>query len=115
MEGIQRRTVQKDLNEPDYYDGVVSLPESYILECKIKWVLRSTDVNKASGCNEIPAELFKSLKDDVSKVLYSLCQQIWKTQQQPLDWKRSVLSPIPKKGSIKECAKPSDNCTHLLC
>ena len=104
MEGIQRRTVQKDLNEPDYYDGVVSLPESYILECKIKWVLRSTDVNKASGCNEIPAELFKSLKDDVSKVLYSLCQQTWKTQQWPQDWKRSIFIQIPKKGSTKECA-----------
>ena len=106
MERIHGRTVQKDLNEPDYYDGVVSLPESYILECKIKWVLRSTDVNKASGCNEIPADLFKSLKFDAIKVLHSLCQQLWKTQQWPQDWKKAVLIPIPKKGSTKECANP---------
>ena len=70
----------------------------------VKWALRSTAVNKASGCNEILAELFKSLKDDAIKVLHSLCQQIWKTQQWAQDWKRSVLIPIPKKGSTKECA-----------
>ena len=103
MEGIQRRTVQKDLDEPDYY-GVVTHSESDILEREVKWALRSTGVNKASGCNEIPAELFKSLKDDAIKVLHSLCQQIWKTQQWPQDWKRSILIPIPKKGSTKECA-----------
>ena len=71
---------KKDLNEPDYYDGVVSHPEPDILECKVKWALRSTAVNKVSGCNEIPADLFKSLKDDAIKVLHSLHQQIWKTQ-----------------------------------
>ena len=103
MEGIQRRTVQKDLYEPDYY-GVVTHSESDILEREVKWALRSTGVNKASGCNEIPAELFKSLKDDAINVLYSLCQQTWKTQQWPQDWKRSILIPIPKKGSAKECA-----------
>ena len=103
MEGIQRRTVQKDLDEPDYY-GVVTHSESDILEREVKWALRSTGVNKASGCNEIPAELFKSLKDDAINVLYSLCQQTWKTQQWPQDWKRSILIPIPKKGSAKECA-----------
>ena len=104
MEGIQRRTVQKDLDEPDYYDGVVTHSESDILEHEVKWALRSTGVNKANGCNEIPAELFKSLKDDAIKVLHSLCQQIWKTQQWPQDWKRSILIPIPKKGSAKECS-----------
>ena len=67
---------KKDLNEPDYYDDVVSHPEPDILECEVKWALRSTTVNKASGCDEIPAELFKSLKEDVIEVLHSLCQQI---------------------------------------
>ena len=72
--------------------------------CEVKWALRSTAVNNASGCNEIPAELFKSLKEDAIKVLHS-CQQIWKTRQWPQDWKRSILNPIPKKGSTKECPK----------
>ena len=76
---------------------------SYILECQVKWALRSTTVNKASGCDEIPAKLFRSLKDDAVKVLHSLCQQIWKTQKWPQDWKRSILIPIPKKDSTKEC------------
>ena len=70
---------KKDLNEPDYYDGVDSHPEPDILECEVKWALRSTAVNKTRGCDEIPAELFKSLKDDAIKVLHSLCQQIWKS------------------------------------
>ena len=76
---------------------------TYILECQVKWALRSTAVNKASGCDEIPAKLFRSLKDDAVKVLHSLCQQIWKTQKWPQDWKRSILIPIPKKHSTKEC------------
>ena len=95
---------KKDLNELDYCDGVVSHTEPDILECKVRWDLRSTAVNIASGCNEIPAELLRSLKKDAIKVLYSLCQQIWKTQQWPQDWQRSILIPIPKKGSTKECA-----------
>ena len=95
---------KKDLSEPDYYNGVVSHPESDILECKVKWPLRSTAINKASGCDDIPVELFKFLKDDAIKVLLSLCQKTWKTQQWPEDWKRSILTPIPKKGSTKECA-----------
>ena len=90
------------LNEPDYYDGVFRHPEPDILECKVRWALRCSAVNKASGCDEIPAELFR--KDDAIKVLHSLCQQIWMTQQWPEDWKRSILIPIPKKGSTKECA-----------
>ena len=96
--------IKKDLNEPDYYDGTVSHSELDILECKAKWALRSTAVNTASGCDEIPAELFRSLKKDAIKVLHSLCQQIWKTQQWPQDCKRSILMPIPKNGSTKECA-----------
>ena len=74
---------KKDLNEPDYYDGVVSYLEPDILECEVKWALRSTVVNKASACDEIPAEVFKSLKDDATEVLHSLCQQIWKAQKWP--------------------------------
>ena len=93
---------KKDLNEPDYYDGVFRHPEPDILECKVRWALRCSAVNKASGCDEIPAELFR--KDDAIKVLHSLCQQIWMTQQWLEDWKRSILIPIPKKGSTKECA-----------
>ena len=83
---------------------MVSHPEPDILECKVKWPLRSTAINKASGCDDIPVELFKFLKDDAIKVLLSLCQKTWKTQQWPEDWKRSILTPIPKKGSTKECA-----------
>ena len=95
---------EKCLNELDYYNGVVSYPDPDILECEVKLALRSTAVNKASGCNGIPAELFTSVADDAIEVLHSLCQQIWKTQQWPQDWKRSILIPIPKKGGIKECA-----------
>ena len=94
----------KDLHELDYYNGVVSHPEPDILDCEVKWALRSTVVNKASRCYEIPAELFKSLKNYAIKVLHSLCQQIWKTQKWPQDWKRSILIPIPKKGITKKCA-----------
>ena len=82
---------------------ICSHPEQDILECKVKWALRSTAVNKASGCDEIPAEPFKSLKDDAINVFHSLCQQIWKTQQWPQEQKRSILIPIPKKGSTKQC------------
>ena len=81
MERIQKELYEKDLNELDYYDSVVSHPEPDILECEVKWALNSMAVNKASGCDEILAELFRSLKNDAIKVLYSLCQQIWKTQQ----------------------------------
>ena len=83
---------------------MVSHPEPDILVCKVKLALRSTDVNKASECDEIPAELFKSLKDDAIKVLHSLCQQIWKTKEWPQDWKRAIFIPIPKKSSSKEYA-----------
>ena len=95
---------KKDLNELDYYDGVISHPEPDMLESGVKWAWGSTVINETSGHNEIPVELFKTLKDDAIKVLHSICQQIWKTQQWPQDWKRSILIPIPKKGSTKECA-----------
>ena len=95
---------EKDLNETDYYNGVVSHSEPDILEREVNWALGSTAVNKASGYDGIPAELFKTLKDDAINVLHSLCQQIWKTQQWPQDWKRSILILISKKGSTKECS-----------
>ena len=95
---------KKDLNGPDYYGGVVSHPEPDILEGEVKWTLGKTAANKASGCDGIPVELFKTLKDDAVKVLHSICQQIWKAQQWPQDWKRSILIPVLKKGSAKECA-----------
>ena len=103
MERIHGRLYKKDLTELDYYDGVVSQPEPEILESEVKWALGSTAVIKASGCNGIPLELFKNLKDDTIKVLHSICQQVWKTQQWPQDWIMSVLIPISKKCSTKEC------------
>ena len=77
--------------------------EPHILECEVKWALESITTNKASGDDEIPVELFQILKDDAVKVLHSICQQIWKTQQWPQDWKKSVFIPISKKDNSKEC------------
>ena len=102
---------KKDLNDPDNHDGVITHLEPDILECKVKWALESITMNKASGGDGIPVELFQILKDDAVKVLHSICQQIWKTQQWPQDWKRSVYIPIPKKGNAKEC---SNYCTIAL-
>ena len=89
---------------PDNHDDVITHLEPDILECEVKWALESITTNKASGGDEIPVELFQILKDDAVKVLHSICQQIWRTQQWSQDWKRSVLLPIPKKGSAKECS-----------
>ena len=94
---------EKDLHDPDNHDGVITHLEPDILECEVKWALKSITMNKASGCDRIPVELFQIPKDDVVKVMYSICLQTWKTQQWPLDWKRSVFIPIPKKGNAKEC------------
>ena len=102
---------KKDLHDPDNHDGVITHLEPDILECEVKWALVSITMNKASGCDGIPAELFQILKDDAVKVLHSICQQIWRTQQWPQDWKRSVFIPIPKKGNAKEC---SNYCTIVL-
>ena len=93
---------KKDLHDQDNHNGVITLLEPDILECEVKWVLESNTMNKASGDDGIPVELFQILKDDAVKVLHSICQQIWKTQQWPQDWKRSVFIPIPKKGNAKE-------------
>ena len=95
---------KKDLHDPDNHDGVITHLEPDILECEVKWALGSITMNKVSGGDEIPVELFQILKDDAVKVLHSICQQIWKTQQWPQDWKRSVFIPIPKKGNAKECS-----------
>ena len=95
---------KKDLHEPDNHNGVITHLEPDILEREIKWALGSITTKKASGGDGIPVELFQILKDDAMKVLYSICQQIWKTQQWPQDWKRSVFIPIPKKGNAKECS-----------
>ena len=92
------------LNKLDNYDAVVTHPELVILECEVKWALGSSAVNKVNGCDGIPVELFKTLKDDAIKVLHSICQQIWKTQQLPQDWKMSIFILIPKKGSTKKCS-----------
>ena len=94
---------KKDLHDPDNHDGVISHLEPDILECEVKWALENITANKASGGDGIPVELFQILKDDVD-VLHSICQQIWKTQQWPQDWKRSLFIPIPKKGNAKQCS-----------
>ena len=102
---------KKDLHDPDNHDGVMTHLEPDILECEVKWALESITMNKASGGDGIPVELFQILKDNTVKVLHSLGQKIWKTQQWPQDWKRSVFIPIPKKASAKEC---SNYCTIAL-
>ena len=93
---------KKDLNDPDNHDGVITHLEPDILECKVKWALGSITTNTARGGDGLPTEPFQSLEDDAVEVLHSICQQIWKTQQWPQDWKRSVFIPIPKKGNAKE-------------
>ena len=93
---------RKDLHDSGNHDSVITHLEPDILECKVKWALGSITMNKANGGDGIPVDLYKILKDDAVKVLHSICQQIWKTQQWPQVWKRSVLIPIPKKGNAKE-------------
>ena len=107
-EDIKKRWQEHD---PDNHNGLITHLEPDILECEVKWALGSITMNKASGGDEIPVELFQILKDDAVKVLHPICQQIWKTQQWPQDSKRSVFIPIPKKGNVKEC---SNYCTIAL-
>ena len=95
---------EKDLHDPDNHNGVVTHQQRAILECEVKWALGSIAINTASVGDGIPVELFQILKDDAVKVLHSICQQTWKIQQWPQDWKRSVFIPIPKKGNVKECS-----------
>ena len=106
---------KKDLHDLDNHDGVVTHLEPDVLECEVKWALGSVGTNKASGGDGIPVELFQILNDYAVKVLHSICQQTWKTQQWPQDRKRSVFIPIPTKGNTKECSKTLHNCTHLTC
>ena len=100
---------KKDLHDPDNHHGVIIHLEPDILECEVKWALKSITTNKASGGDGIPVELFQILKEDAVKVLHSIWQQIWEAQQWPQDWKRSVFIPVPKKGNPKECS----NCCQL--
>ena len=95
---------KRDLHDPDNHDGVITHLEPDIVEYKVKWALGSITMNKANGGDGIPVELFQILKDDAVKVLHSICQQIWKTQQWPQDWKRSDFIPIPKEDNAKECS-----------
>ena len=105
MARIQRRTEQKHLNDPDNHDGMITHLEPNILECEVKWALGNISMNKASGVDGIRAELFQILKDDAVKVLHSICQQIWTTQQWPQDWKRSF--------QCQRMFKLPHNCTHF--
>ena len=103
------------LNDPDNHVGVVTHLQLNILQCEVKWTLGSITTNKGSGGDGIPVELFQILKDDAVKVLHLICQQIWKTQQWPQDWKRSVFIPIPKKDNAKECSTTTQlHSSHML-
>ena len=106
---------KKDLHDPDNHDGVITHLEPDILEYEVKQALESITMNKASGGDGIPVELFQILTDDAVKVLHSICQQIWKTQQWPQDWKRSVFIPIPKKGNAKNAQTTAQlHSSHML-
>ena len=98
----QKNYTKKDLHDPENHNGMITHLEPDMLECEVKWALRSITMSKASRGDGIPVELFQILKDDAVKVLHSICQQVWKTQQWPQDWERSVFIPIPKKGNAKE-------------
>ena len=104
---------KKDLHDWDNHDGVITHVEQDILECEVKWALESITKNKASGGDGIPVELFQILKDDAVKVLHSLCQQIWKTQQWPQDWKKVSFHSNPKEGQCQRMLKLPHSCTHL--
>ena len=104
---------KKDLQDPDNHNGMITHLEPDILKCEVKWALGSITMNKPSGGDGITAELFKILKDDAMKVLHSVCQQIWKTQQWPQDWKSSVFIKNPMKGQCQRMLKLLHNCTHL--
>ena len=106
---------QKDLHDPDNHDGVITQLEPDIMEHEVKWAIESITRNKSNGGDGILEELFHILKDDAVTVLHSICQQIWKTQQWPQDWKRSVFIPVPNKGNAKECSNYRTICNHLTC
>ena len=110
-----QKNYKKDLHDPDNHDGVITHLEPNILECEVKWALGSTTTNKASGGDGIPVELFQILKDDAVKSLQSICQQIWKTQQWPQDWKNLIFHSCPKERQCQRMHKLPHNCTHLTC
>ena len=111
----QEYTEEQHRKDPHDHDGVIIYLEPDILECEVKWALGNITMNKASGGDGIPVELFQILKGDAVKVLHSICQQIWKTQQWPQAWKMSVFIPIPKKGNAKECSNSAQlYSTHTL-
>ena len=115
MARIHRKTVQKSLNDLDNHDGVVTNLEPDILECEVKWASGSITTNKATGDDRIQTELFEILKVNAVIMLLSICQQIWKTQQWPQDWKRSVLIPTPKEASVKNVHTTGKLCSfHIL-
>ena len=106
---------KKDLHDPDNHDGVITHLEPDILECEVKWAIGSITMNKASGGDGIPVELFQILKDNAMKVLHSICQQIWKAQQCPQNWKRSIFIPTPKKSSVKNVQTTTQlHSSHML-
>ena len=111
----QEYTEELYKKDPDNHDGVITHLEPDILECEVKWVLGSITTNKASGGDRIPVELLQILKDDAVKVLHSICQQIWKTQQWPQDWKRSIFHSNPKERQCQRMFKLLHNYTHLTC
>ena len=102
-QGYTDELYRKDLHDPDNHNGVITYLEPDILECEVKWALRSITTNKSCEGDVISVELFQILKDDAVKVPHSICQQIWKTQQWPQDWKRLVYISILQKGNTKEC------------
>ena len=113
MARIHRKTVQKRSSQPRYHDGVITDLEPDILECEVKQALESIATSKASRGDEIPAELFQTLKDDAVKVLHSINQQIWKTHQWPQDWKKVSFHSNPKERQCQRMLKLPHNCTHL--
>ena len=115
MARIHRRTYRKDINDPDNQDGVITHLEPHILQCKVKWALGSITTNKASGGDGIPVELFQILKDDAVKVLHSICQQIWKTQQWPQDWKCQFSFQSQRKAMTKNVQSTAQShSSHIL-
>ena len=115
MARIHRGTVQKDLHDTDSHDGVITHVEPDILECEVKWALGSVTTNKTTGGDGIPVELFQILKDDAVKVLHSICQQIWKTEQWPQDWKRSVSLQSQRKAIPKNAQTTAQlHSSHML-
>ena len=114
-QGYTEDLYKKDLHNPDNHNSVITHLEPDILECDVKWALESITTNKASGGDGIPDELFQILEDDAVKVLLSICQQIWKTQQWPQDWKKVSLHSNPKERQRQRMFKLLHNCIHLTC